>query len=86
MEWAKTGEIHHRCGPNALSTFREYLIDYTSGETQNAGEEAIAKELEQMDKKDKKISETFCGALKTASGIVIANRFLFVKYRYSQNL
>ena len=64
MEWAKTGEIHHRCGPNALSTFREYLIDYTSEEVSEAGEKAIAKELELMDRKDKKVSNNLLRRVK----------------------
>ncbi len=64
MEWAKSGEIHHRCGPNALSTFREYLIDYTSKETIEAGEKAIAKELSQMPEKDKRISNNLLRRVK----------------------
>jgi len=64
MEWAKTGEIHHRCGPNALSTFREYLTDYTSPETIAAGEEAIQKELQQMPEKDQRISNNLLRRVK----------------------
>jgi 2-iminoacetate synthase len=45
MALAKPGNIKHRCGPNALATFMEYLIDYASPETRLAGEERISKEL-----------------------------------------
>ncbi len=64
MEWAKTGEIHHRCGPNALSTFKEYLIDYTSEETQEAGNRAIEKEMSQMEDKDRRVSENLIRHVK----------------------
>lgn len=57
MEWAKTGEIHHRCGPNAMSTFLEYLLDYTSPETIKAGEEAMKKEMASMAEKDQQVAE-----------------------------
>ena len=33
MDLAKPGEIKEHCGPNALSTFQEYLVDYGSPET-----------------------------------------------------
>lgn len=48
MEHAKTGHIHTFCQPNALSTFKEYLIDYANEATQAAGEKLIAKHLEEM--------------------------------------
>lgn len=51
MKWAKTGEIHNMCHPNALQTLAEYLIDYASPETKKIGWDLINKELLQI--KDK---------------------------------
>lgn len=45
MEFAKTGEIQNLCQPNAILTFKEYLIDYASPETKRVGEEAIKAHL-----------------------------------------
>lgn len=48
MDLAKPGKIKDHCDVNALSTFREYLLDYASDATQVAGERRIAKALEAM--------------------------------------
>ncbi|MCX8032535.1 MAG: [FeFe] hydrogenase H-cluster radical SAM maturase HydG [Thermoleophilia bacterium] len=56
MDLAKPGDIKHRCAPNALSTLLEYLIDYASPKTREAGERLIARELEQLDEKDRAIA------------------------------
>lgn len=53
MAVAKPGAIKHRCDPNALSTFLEYLIDYSSPETRLAGEKLIAAQLDRMEEKRK---------------------------------
>ena len=45
MEIAKPGHIHQLCGPNALLTFREYLLDYATEETRKVGEEALSHHL-----------------------------------------
>ncbi|BBB92681.1 MAG TPA: [FeFe] hydrogenase H-cluster radical SAM maturase HydG [Methylomusa anaerophila] len=45
MKLAKSGEIQNVCLPNALLTFKEYLIDYADPATQEAGEAAIDKHL-----------------------------------------
>lgn len=57
MEFAKPGEIKDRCGPNALSTFREYLEDFASPEARAAGEHAIAAILGEMEEGQRKASE-----------------------------
>ncbi|MNM39616.1 2-iminoacetate synthase [compost metagenome] len=46
MALAKSGQIHNVCLPNALLTFKEYLIDYADEETKEIGEKAILKNLE----------------------------------------
>ncbi|HHY46927.1 MAG TPA: [FeFe] hydrogenase H-cluster radical SAM maturase HydG [Firmicutes bacterium] len=45
MALAKTGQIQNLCQPNAILTFKEYLIDYASEETRRVGEEAIRQHL-----------------------------------------
>lgn len=45
MKWAKTGEIHNMCHPNALQTLAEFLIDYASPATQKVGWSFLQKEL-----------------------------------------
>ena len=48
MDLAKPGEIKLHCQPNAVSTFLEYLQDYGSPETVQAGRQAIASTLDTM--------------------------------------
>ncbi len=45
MRFAKTGEIQNLCQPNAILTFKEYLLDYASEGTRRAGEAAIREHL-----------------------------------------
>ncbi len=48
MQKAKPGEIQSFCTPNALLTFKEYLLDYASPETRAAGEELIEAALTEV--------------------------------------
>jgi len=48
MELAKTGRIRELCLPNAILTFKEYLLDYASPATRAAGERAIAEHLREI--------------------------------------
>ena len=45
MALAKTGQIQDVCQPNAILTFKEFLLDYASPETRQIGEEAIKNHL-----------------------------------------
>jgi len=45
MSLAKPGHIHHFCLPNGLLTFAEYLLDYASPATRQAGEKIIEAHL-----------------------------------------
>lgn len=45
MALAKTGEIQNVCLPNALLTFKEYLLDYADEATRAVGEQVIAAQL-----------------------------------------
>ncbi|MEJ5259013.1 MAG: [FeFe] hydrogenase H-cluster radical SAM maturase HydG [Anaerohalosphaeraceae bacterium] len=49
MDLAKPGLIKQHCDPNALSTFLEYLIDYASPQTKEAGLVLIEQALRQME-------------------------------------
>jgi 2-iminoacetate synthase len=48
MEMAKPGDIQHLCRPNAVLTFKEYLLDYALEETRRVGEETLAHHLEEI--------------------------------------
>lgn len=48
MPLAKSGEIQNVCQPNAILTFKEYLMDYASPETRKIGEKAIKEHLEKI--------------------------------------
>jgi 2-iminoacetate synthase len=54
MEFAIPGFIQNFCTPNALTTLMEYLIDYASPATREAGEAAIRTELEKIPDGDQK--------------------------------
>jgi 2-iminoacetate synthase len=45
MEFAIPGFIQNFCGPNALTTLLEYLVDHATPETRAAGEQTIAREI-----------------------------------------
>lgn len=49
MEICKKEEIHNFCGPNAIMTLKEYLMDYASKNTREIGEKMILKEVETID-------------------------------------
>jgi 2-iminoacetate synthase len=57
MELAKPGAIKYHCEPNALSTFTEYLADYASPATKQAGEEHIVRQIAAMDDIQKRIAQ-----------------------------
>jgi len=50
MSLAKVGAIQNVCLPNALLTFKEYLIDYADPETKAVGEERIKEALDTIPK------------------------------------
>jgi len=43
MGYAKSSFVHNFCMPNAIFTFKEYLLDYASAETRQAGEKLIGE-------------------------------------------
>lgn len=50
MRLAKTGQIQNVCEPNALITFKEFLLDYGDDEAKELGEELIRSSLENIPK------------------------------------
>lgn len=62
MALAKSGEIQNVCQPNAILTFKEYLLDYALPETRKVGEETILKHLQEI--KSEKIRNYTEEALK----------------------
>ncbi|MES9996255.1 [FeFe] hydrogenase H-cluster radical SAM maturase HydG [Desulfovibrio aminophilus] len=57
MDMAKPGLIKEKCGPNALSTFLEYLRDFAPADLGRIGERAIGRELEDMAPKTRRVAE-----------------------------
>ncbi len=49
MEFAIPGFIQRLCTPNAITTLAEYLVDYASPETRQAGERLVTTELEKIE-------------------------------------
>ncbi|MBN2651125.1 MAG: [FeFe] hydrogenase H-cluster radical SAM maturase HydG [Spirochaetales bacterium] len=49
MDLAKDHKINHFCMPNAILTFKEYLLDYASEKTKSIGDDLIEKEIANLD-------------------------------------
>lgn len=59
MSIAKPGFVHNYCMPNAVLTFKEYLLDYASYETKVIGEKAIKKQLDKFEKESPKKKKAY---------------------------
>jgi 2-iminoacetate synthase len=55
MRLAKSGDIHYLCRPNAIMTFKEFLMDYASAETRKDGERMIVREIEKIENTERKL-------------------------------
>jgi 2-iminoacetate synthase len=64
MDLAKPGLIKHHCGPNALSSCMEYLLDYATPETRRVGEKLVNHELNAQEASVKQIAEKLVGEVK----------------------
>jgi len=71
MDLARPGEIKDHCNPNAVATFLEYLQDYASPETRQAGEAAIAREVAGMEGVARQRSESMAARVRTGEHDVI---------------
>ncbi|HRY30450.1 MAG TPA: [FeFe] hydrogenase H-cluster radical SAM maturase HydG [Elusimicrobiota bacterium] len=65
MDLAKPGDIKRHCDPNALSTFLEYLLDYASPDTLARGEDAIRRQLDDMDPAARRRAETMISKVRS---------------------
>jgi 2-iminoacetate synthase len=48
MQLAKTGNIQNCCLPNAILTFKEFLMDYAEPQLREKGERVILESLEDI--------------------------------------
>jgi 2-iminoacetate synthase len=65
MTFAKSGRIKKFCVPNAILTFKEYLVDYASEEVKRSGEKIIANYIQYVGKNDsEKAADTVKDYLK----------------------
>ncbi len=64
MDLAKAGDIKHKCGPNSVGTFLEYLIDYAGPETVTVGEAILEKEMSEMEERDRDVSRKIIKAIR----------------------
>lgn len=54
MSFAKTGNIQNFCHPNAILTFKEYLLDYAPQKLRKFGEEVISRELSKIPSEERR--------------------------------
>lgn len=66
MEYAKEGEIHEFCQPNAILTFKENLMDYGTESLRLKGQGIINKALDEID--DENIRNSTKEKLKEIEG------------------
>jgi 2-iminoacetate synthase len=64
MDLAKPGLIKRHCGPNALSSCMEFLMDYATAETRRVGERLIDAELKTLENPMRRISTRLVGAVR----------------------
>jgi 2-iminoacetate synthase len=68
MSLCKTGQILNCCHPNALMTLAEYLEDYASPETKEAGYAMIERELQRIPKESvREIAEQNIRDIRTSN-------------------
>jgi 2-iminoacetate synthase len=64
MDLAKPGDIKLHCAPNGVATFLEYLLDYASESTREAGEALIESEMGRMEGAQREVTERLVGAVR----------------------
>jgi 2-iminoacetate synthase len=64
MDLAKSGNIGKICNPNALATFKEYLLDFATEETVKHGEEKLKVLVEELPEKEKKATKKMIAKLE----------------------
>ncbi|MBU1099251.1 MAG: [FeFe] hydrogenase H-cluster radical SAM maturase HydG [Bacteroidetes bacterium] len=64
MALAKDGTIGHICSPNAMATFKEYMIDFADKGTIEVGEKALAEQVEKLPEKTKNKTKSMISKLE----------------------
>ncbi len=64
MKLAKSGKIGEICTPNALATFKEYLLDFANGKDLSRVEKTLMEQIENLPDKEKKITKKMVEELK----------------------
>ncbi|MCT4583871.1 MAG: [FeFe] hydrogenase H-cluster radical SAM maturase HydG [Peptostreptococcaceae bacterium] len=65
MDLAKSGQIHNVCLPNAIMTFKEYLMDYSDEECLQLGEEKIKEFLESIpNEKAREVTKSYLNRIE----------------------
>lgn len=57
MELAKSGKIGQICTPNALATFKEYLLDFASNGYSKESEKELLRQVENLSEKERKATK-----------------------------
>ncbi|MGQ9755513.1 MAG: [FeFe] hydrogenase H-cluster radical SAM maturase HydG [Desulfotomaculales bacterium] len=68
MSFAKKGLVKNFCTPNAVLTFKEYLMDYASPATRELGERVINRYLEEFARQMPRRAEALKGMLARLEG------------------
>ena len=55
MKLAKTGNINHLCRPNAVLTFKEFLMDYANPNLRKEGGRVIEREIRKIENQDRRL-------------------------------
>ncbi|MFW6308543.1 MAG: [FeFe] hydrogenase H-cluster radical SAM maturase HydG [bacterium] len=57
MDLAKPGKIQKYCKPNAMLTFKEYLVNFGTESTRESGEDCLQKHLQELCKEDPSLGQ-----------------------------
>jgi 2-iminoacetate synthase len=63
MELAKSGKIGEICTPNALATFKEYLLDFASNGYVEEAEKALMQQIEKLPEKERNATKKMIARL-----------------------
>ena len=64
MDSAKHGRVHAFCMPNAVLTFKEYLLDYAAPETRVQGKRLLDAEFSKLDERIKPKIREYLGRIE----------------------
>ena len=64
MDLARSGKVRHFCIPNALLSFKEYLLDHASAKTREIGEALIQRRLADLPEKSRPTVEAWLAEIE----------------------